>query len=80
MQRRKRNILSQNSPTDLAKEEILMMSYQLACVLMKSTHYHSGKILKVFDYFSDIEEKKQVKNNDISEKKLSFLQNLRNLD
>ena len=80
MQRRRRNILSQNSPTDLAKEEILMMSYQLACVLMKSTHYHSEKILKVFDYFSDIEEKKQKKNSDISDKKLAFLQNIRNAD
>lgn len=80
MRRKKRNILSQNSPTDLAKEEILMMSYQLACVLMKSTHYHSEKILKVFDYFSDIEKKKQVKNSNISEKRLSFLQNLRNSD
>ena len=80
MQRRKKNILSQNSPTDLAKEEILMMSYQLACVLMKSTHYHSEKILKVFDYFSDIEEKKQAKNSDISKKRLSFLRNLRNSD
>jgi ABC-type branched-subunit amino acid transport system ATPase component len=80
MQRRKRNILSQNSLADLAKEEILMMSYQLACVLMKSTHYNSEKVLKVFDYFSNVEEKKQRKSGSISEKKLSFLQNIRNSD
>lgn len=80
MQRRKKNILSQNSPTDLAREEILMMSYQLACVLMKSTHYHSDKVLKVFDYFSNIDEKKQKKSGEVSEKRLSFLQNLRNND
>jgi len=79
MQRRRRNILSQDSPTDLAKEEILMMSYQLACVLMKSTHYHSEKILKVFDYFSDFEEKKQRK-NETSEKKLAFLRNIQGAD
>ncbi|GAB4123457.1 MAG: hypothetical protein OHK0045_16170 [Raineya sp.] len=80
MQKRKKHIFSQTSPIDLAKEEILMMSYQLACVLMKSTHYHSEKVLKVFDYFSSIEEKKQKKNKEISEKKLAFLQNLRNSD
>jgi lysyl-tRNA synthetase class I len=80
MRRRKKNILSQISPTDLAKEEILMMSYQLACVLMKSTHYNSEKVLKVFDYFSNVEEKKQNKNSTTSEKRLSFLQNLRNSD
>jgi lysyl-tRNA synthetase class I len=80
MRRRKKNILSQISPTDLAKEEILMMSYQLACVLMKSTRYHSEKVLKVFDYFSNVEEKKQNKNSTTSEKRLSFLQNLRNSD
>jgi len=80
MQRRKKNILSQNSLADLAKEEILMMSYQLACVLMKSTRYHSEKVLKVFDYFSNVEEKKQNKNSTTSKKRLSFLQNLRNSD
>ena len=80
MRRRKKNISSQISPTDLAKEEILMMSYQLACVLMKSTRYHSEKVLKVFDYFSNVEEKKQNKNSTTSEKRLSFLQNLRNSD
>lgn len=76
MQTKRKNILSSRSPADLAKEEILMMSYKLACILMKNTHYHSDKVLKVFDYFSNIDEKKQKKKREISEKKRSFLQNL----
>jgi len=57
-----------------------MMSYQLACVLMKSTRYHPEKVLKVFDYFSNVEEKKKSKDSNISEKRLAFLQNLRSSD
>ncbi|KOY87923.1 hypothetical protein AD998_18850 [bacterium 336/3] len=71
-----------NSPSDTAKQEILMMSYRLACVMMKNTRYEQEKVLKLFDFFSDVEGKKQPPkvNQAIADKRRSFLENLKNTD
>jgi hypothetical protein len=82
MARRKSLTTLNSSPTDIAKQEILMMSYRLACVLMKSSHYQQDKVMKVFEFFSDVESstQKSVQTNSISDKRRSFLANLRNSD
>lgn len=76
---KKKTLLFQASPVEMAKEEILLLSYQLSCVLMKSAGYQTEKVLKIFDYFSDIDSKKSKKESaSIAEKRRSFLENLRN--
>lgn len=82
---RRKNIANLHStPTDIAKQEILMMSYRLACVMMKTSRYQQEKVLKVFDFFSDVESKKQATttkvNPSIADKRRSFLANLKNTD
>ncbi|MDW8296731.1 MAG: hypothetical protein RMJ97_07585 [Raineya sp.] len=77
----KKTLFFQASPVDMAKQEILLLSYQLSCVLMKSAGYQTEKVLKIFDHFSDIDSKKSKKESfSISEKRRSFLENLRNSD
>ncbi len=79
MLRKKKTLLFHASPIEAAKEEILFLSYQLSCVMMKSAGYQTEKVLKIFDYFSDIDSKKAKKESvDIAEKRRSFLENLRN--
>ncbi|MDX1903310.1 MAG: hypothetical protein SFU27_04050 [Thermonemataceae bacterium] len=77
---RKRKISTlNNSAVDIAKQEILVMSYHLSCLLMRSSRYETDKVLKVFEYFSDIEKKNQKQKNlqAASERRRLFLESLR---
>lgn len=79
MLKHKHKNLLQASPIEVAKHEILLLSYQLSCVLMKSARYQTDKVLRIFEYFSDIDSKKSKKQSaSLLEKRRMFLENLQN--
>lgn len=74
----RKRVIDTGSTTDLIKEEIIQMSYELARLMLKNSAYRAHHVLKVFDEFSNAEKSKFSLKSTVatSEKRKSFLANL----